>query len=342
MGMSASQARYLGLVARQNNLEYQGQQINQERSILSQQVTTLYNTLLAMQVPTPPSTSDYTTIEYTGTDGASTFTIGTVQPNGSQYKVELLTTSTGASLAQRYGTAQVEETHGKIKGDEVPYSAAELTLGDISTYYVLEEGSVRKAIPTHDFIKDGNKYYLKNDGTRYVKESPTGQSEYTDLNATQYSIAGKNAYTWDNAEELYGDMLDFDGYKQAIENKYGTVEEQGGIDKAITKDSFYIYFTFTEAGRPQPHFALKNDVEGMDDRTVVYDYTENGSFTKATVYNHCELTFDVKGRITAIDIPYYDKSDPETPIGYNTVALQAKTKTDEAAYQDASIRPSTP
>ena len=45
MGMSASQARLLSLQARQSNLEYQGQQINQERTILSQQCTALYNSL---------------------------------------------------------------------------------------------------------------------------------------------------------------------------------------------------------------------------------------------------------------------------------------------------------
>ena len=50
MGMSATQARYLSLVAQQSNLEYQGQQINQERSVLAQQVSDLYNSLLNLQV----------------------------------------------------------------------------------------------------------------------------------------------------------------------------------------------------------------------------------------------------------------------------------------------------
>ena len=94
MGMSASQARLLGLQARQSNLEYQGQQINQERTILSQQCTALYNSLLAMQVPTPPSTQDYTTIEYSGVDGATNFTLGTVKPSGENYNVEIKTNQT--------------------------------------------------------------------------------------------------------------------------------------------------------------------------------------------------------------------------------------------------------
>lgn len=73
MGMAASQARLLTLQARQSDLEYQGQQINQERSVLSQQVTALYNSLLTMSVPTPPSTTDYTTVQYSGTIGATAY-----------------------------------------------------------------------------------------------------------------------------------------------------------------------------------------------------------------------------------------------------------------------------
>ena len=37
MGMAASQARYLALTARKTNVEYEGQQINQERTALANQ-----------------------------------------------------------------------------------------------------------------------------------------------------------------------------------------------------------------------------------------------------------------------------------------------------------------
>ena len=82
MGMSATQARYLALTAQQTNLEYQGQQINQERTILSQQVSDLYNNLLNMQVPTPPSTQDFTKVEYSGEIGATAYSFDatTVKP----------------------------------------------------------------------------------------------------------------------------------------------------------------------------------------------------------------------------------------------------------------------
>ena len=55
MGMSASQARFLGLTARKTNVEYEGQQINQQRTTLSNQSANYYNNLLGMEVPVPPS-----------------------------------------------------------------------------------------------------------------------------------------------------------------------------------------------------------------------------------------------------------------------------------------------
>ena len=70
MGMAASQARFLGLTARKTNTEYEGQQINQQRTTLSNQTANYYNQLLGMTVPVPPSSADYTKTVYTFEDGA--------------------------------------------------------------------------------------------------------------------------------------------------------------------------------------------------------------------------------------------------------------------------------
>ena len=70
MGMAASQARFLGLTARKTNVEYEGQQINQQRTALSNQTASYYTNLLGMNVPQPPSVQDYTKTIYSFTDGA--------------------------------------------------------------------------------------------------------------------------------------------------------------------------------------------------------------------------------------------------------------------------------
>ena len=67
MGMSASQMRYCMLSGRKTDVEFQGQQINQERTTLATQ-SSAYNTqLLDIKVPTPPSSTNYTTVSYSAT-----------------------------------------------------------------------------------------------------------------------------------------------------------------------------------------------------------------------------------------------------------------------------------
>lgn len=79
MGMAASQARYLALTARKSNCEYEGQQINQARLNLSNQTANLFNQMLGLSVPTPPSTQDYTKVQYSFTDGVNSMTIDSWQ-----------------------------------------------------------------------------------------------------------------------------------------------------------------------------------------------------------------------------------------------------------------------
>ena len=65
MGMAASQARFLGLTARKSNVEFEGQQVNQQRTALSNQSASYYSELLGMSVPTPPSVDSFTKTVYT-------------------------------------------------------------------------------------------------------------------------------------------------------------------------------------------------------------------------------------------------------------------------------------
>ena len=51
MGISASQGRFLGLTGRKNDVEFQGQQINQARTSLANQSAAVANAANARQVP---------------------------------------------------------------------------------------------------------------------------------------------------------------------------------------------------------------------------------------------------------------------------------------------------
>ncbi|GBF23251.1 hypothetical protein tpqmel_0655 [Candidatus Gastranaerophilus sp. (ex Termes propinquus)] len=65
MGMAASQARFLGLTARKTNVEYEGQQVNQQRTALANESSGLFNRMMGLEVPIPPSTNDFYQMRYT-------------------------------------------------------------------------------------------------------------------------------------------------------------------------------------------------------------------------------------------------------------------------------------
>lgn len=58
--MAASQARFLQLTARKSNIEYQGQQINQQRLALANESAGLFEQSMLISAPTPPSSLDDT------------------------------------------------------------------------------------------------------------------------------------------------------------------------------------------------------------------------------------------------------------------------------------------
>ena len=78
MGMAASQARFLGLTARKTNTEYEGQQVNQQRTLLANKSANYYNDLLGMTVPTPPSVDEYTKTVYSFNDGSLENTVNSL------------------------------------------------------------------------------------------------------------------------------------------------------------------------------------------------------------------------------------------------------------------------
>ncbi len=76
MGLAASQARFLGLTARKSNIEYEGQQVNQQRTALAEEVNALYNSLASLALPVAPDATQYYESNYsfslsntTGLDG---------------------------------------------------------------------------------------------------------------------------------------------------------------------------------------------------------------------------------------------------------------------------------
>ena len=191
MGMAASQARLLSLQARQSNLEYQGQQINQERSILSQQCTALYNSLLSMTVPTPPATTDFQTIKYTGEMGATkySFDANSIKPNGTgdTYTVTMQEQKHGDSLQKNTQIALVDtNSAGGFKGIKVNTSAQQSTTTQVPTGKLLPDANGDKyLVPLNEAtIEKGTVgTYYKQQGGSYVLYNGPADAECYRLGA---------------------------------------------------------------------------------------------------------------------------------------------------------------
>lgn len=109
MGMAASQARYLQLSARKTNIEYEGQQINQQRTQLANESAGLFNKLMELKVPTAPSTSDYTTTQYKFNNGANECTITAI--------ADLAGDPNYNKLVTYYHTETIQKGIGKTRND---------------------------------------------------------------------------------------------------------------------------------------------------------------------------------------------------------------------------------
>lgn len=213
MGMAASQARFLGLTARKNNVEFEGQQINQQRTALSNQSANYYNDLLGMSVPVPPSVDDYTKTVYTFEDGALTNQITSlIAQGGGKYTVSYLrqwtddfavvTASTSVVNGSQNGPWQVGAQKlrplGNITAADI---AADEYLSSLSTSQIdqLKKEEQEYAQLIQEELGAGT--YL----VRYIQNTSTGEwSPYfyrqSDLQKAGYdgngnSLSNVNCYT---------------------------------------------------------------------------------------------------------------------------------------------------
>lgn len=136
MGLAATQARYLGLTARKTNIEFEGQQVNQARTALANESANLYNKLYALQVPIPPSVSDYYRTEYSYKAGSTVYTINSYSPNSDgTYKVNVSYSSYQAIGFKAFAMGSI------VQNSDGTYT---LAMSGSSGTYVLDPASASK------------------------------------------------------------------------------------------------------------------------------------------------------------------------------------------------------
>ena len=312
MGMAASQARYLALVARKSNCEYEGQQINQARTVLSNQSANLFNQMLGLTVPVPPSTQDYTKQQYSFSDGFNDYTIDSWQQlatpeedynyvvtyhyyedvyTGSQKKrndpkvqfasgidasVEQIETALRlvTQTKQEYEEAKAAT---KAKQDE---AALLSNYADITSFI---------GVSSCEYDTENDVYSVTQ---TIVDHTPDGDPIYTDAAGTQYYLRDGKYYNVADDQEYTGAASDltlstttagptnFTGYSKLSTTEQETVKaaidklvEEGALDEDIQTDYANVYYDATSGA-----IALKSDLRNL------YGGSSGGTQTVLPVY----------------------------------------------------------
>ena len=211
MGMSASQARALMLTARKSNLEFEGQQINQQRTTLSNSSSALQNSLLNLEVPTAPSSSQFTKTAYTYKANGMTYSIASAQyqsaaytdPNNNSYPAGTYIVGVTSNVPVSKGEASNASIFTKIihedgsttysKTDGPPLKAAAVNADgtEDDAEYAKDVANIAK-ICEDAGIKDANGLSYGQDGyetPEFLKYESNGETKYVlksdlDANAT--------------------------------------------------------------------------------------------------------------------------------------------------------------
>ena len=269
MGMAASQARYLALVARKSNCEYEGQQINQARTALSNQSANLFNQMLGLEVPIPPSTQDYTKTQYSYTDGINASTISSWQqlseadPEYNYVVTHYYNTDRYTGSMKKLSDPQVQFTRGKEEADGAKIKIA---LDKMSSTYSAYEAAMKNRID-----KENEAANLSNYAT---------SDKYTGINSAEYSTTN-GTYTigfMDNtkADVVYTNFNKLNEDTQTIiKNAIQRLIDEGAIKGTIENfDMGDVYYN-----------SAAQDIVFQDDLRELYGGSASGTETTLPCYN---------------------------------------------------------
>ena len=339
MGMAASQARFLGLTARKTNTEYEGQQINQQRTTLSNQSANYYNQLLGMTVPVPPSIADYTKTTYTFQDGSLSNSISTMvaQKNGeylisytSSWTNDFSVVSTASTIYTRKNTAAEgqPETYDYYVGAKKLRQLGTIDDSEYSykvTYTVTEGEETNDKTVDAKYDKEKNEYYTLTD------DEPQKRIVYTPKAGTtpEKFYDGEDEYLKTLSMAQITNMLEEENkYKEQLKDKFG-----------VSKEGYMVrYVQNTSTGTWSPYFVNKDVLEA---ETTTFSATGSSqSAIKTYTIGSAKETEEIKGvtarleqdstgRIISVTL---NPDDPATKVTY---AVTTNTVTDQAKYDDA-------
>lgn len=366
MGLSASQARLLSLTARQSNLEFEGQQINQQRTNLSNQSANYYNSLLTMTVPTPPSTDDYTTIKYSFVIGGNDATIAQVLPqdNKGNYLVEYTTTLASIGVQENTAykiTASANASSTKTGKAELVKNPTEAYNADMQ-YYVQtfreddEHGEYTALTKdserySDDRVAAGDVTFYDKYGNQVDKTAALDKGKLKD----EYTALVKKESDEIGYSTVSVQLADRASYQSALDRgEKVTKFQENTSDNTYGSDNVVTYSasndtTFSTVGSEYKEafinagldineyyqyksstgirFAKKEDVEK----------SANNSTLSITTFAVASMNKTQKTQLSGVQIEFdtTGRISSMTDAEGNTYTMTASTETDDNAYEDA-------
>lgn len=259
--MAASQARYLGLTARKTNTEYEGQQINQQRTALANQSAGLFNQLLTLSVPVPPSVTSYSKTQYTFNDGENSDTITDIKSlsgdpnynstvsyfyNQSVYKgVTKNRTDLGVNFVNDSGTGTYWLTNGATGGKATNQTKLTNCKSTDSTY-AADKAAIEQICKDNPTTASQLAADVDYNSSTQTLSDITGAWKYTNANGVTYYYA-------DTSLDDYVNTAPKDGSALPTTNFYASTvsEKQNVTEKAyVTKADSGRYSTIQLASEP--------------------------------------------------------------------------------------------
>ena len=309
MGMAASQARYIELTARKNNVEYEGQQINQERTNLANESSGLFNQMLALTVPTAPSTTDYTTTQYSFNNGDYDCTVTNVDnltgdadynKEVTYYYTQKVDKGIGATRSD-LGVTQDSGTYWLTNGSTSAKSSklAQCTTDKTSDNYDAEDVDNLTQVCIDNPTSNIATAVGYQSGTQSITESMIG-------NAYKYTNADGNTYYYSNTDLTaainsgHGYSATLTGYydSEISEKVYNTSDAyvetaDSGRYSAITLDGYTTSFDMTAKTTTNDN-AYADAMNEYNYQSEVYEQSINNINARTEIVQQEDRTLEMK------------------------------------------------
>ncbi len=335
MGMAASQARYLAIVARKSNCEYEGQQINQARTALANQSANLFNQMLGLNVPVPPSTQDFTKTQYSYTDGFNESTIDSWQQLSSadpEYNYV---------VTHHYYTEQYTGSQKMLNDPQVQFYN-EIPKITAANDYSTNIEAIQDAL--EDFIEAEKNLELKEtaQAMQAVKaaniNSYSENTTYTNITEAKFENS-QYSFTCNNTTVTFSE---YDSSDKNTPHKEVTeaiaIMEANGVEN-INTDLIYV--------DANGNFAFKSDLDALiEGKTILPVFTKtsvkkvNDDLIKANndLLGAKSAYYNAEAAYEALNVPSYVGNSELTCIAELTKDQQAEIQQIIADMKDQKIK----